>query len=276
MDENKIRFLEDKAIELRETILTMIHEAGSGHPGGSLSAADYVTALYYHEMNIDPKDPKKPDRDRFILSKGHACPVLYSILALKGYFDYDVIHTLRKFGSILQGHPDMNKVPGVDMTTGSLGQGLSCGVGMAIGLKRDNSPARVFVAVGDCEIQEGQIWEAAETVTKYKLGNLTVIVDNNRIQNDGFTNDIMPLQNVEAKWAAFGWHVISCDGHNMAEVVNALEERRAVKDQPVCIVANTTKGQGDSFMENVPMWHGVAPNKEEYDKAMAEVKGGLK
>ncbi len=276
METNKVQFLEEKAIELRSTILTMIHEAGSGHPGGSLSAADYVTALYFDEMNIDPQSPKMYDRDRFILSKGHACPVWYSVLALKGYFDYEIIHTLRKMGSILQGHPDMNKVPGIDMTTGSLGQGLSIGVGMAIGLKRDGIASRVFVAMGDGEIQEGQVWEAAETAAKYKLDKLIAIIDNNRIQNDGFTEDIMPLQNIEAKWLAFGWHVITCDGHDMADILRAFEEMKTISNQPICIVANTTKGNGVSFMENVPAWHGVAPNKEEYAKAMEDVKGGLK
>lgn len=276
MDNEKVHFLEQKAIELRTTILTMIHEAGSGHPGGSLSAADYVTALYFNEMKIDPENPKMHDRDRFILSKGHACPVWYSVLALKGYFDFEIIHTLRKMGSILQGHPDMNKVPGVDMTTGSLGQGLSCGVGMAIGLKRDGLSSRIFVALGDGEIQEGQVWEAAEAAAKYNLDNVIAIIDNNRIQNDGFTADIMPLQNIQAKWQAFGWHVITCDGHNMADILRAFEEMKTIHNQPICIIANTTKGNGVSFMENVPMWHGVAPNKEEYSKAIEEVKGGLK
>ncbi|MDH8678084.1 transketolase [Fusibacter bizertensis] len=273
--ENRVKNLEEKAIDLRKTILTMIHEAGSGHPGGSLSAADYVTALYYDEMNIDPSNPKLRERDRFILSKGHACPVLYSVLALKGYFDYDKIYTLRKLGSILQGHPDMNKVPGVDMTSGSLGQGLSCGVGMAIGLKYDNNAARVFVALGDGEIQEGQIWEAAETAAKYKLNNLIAIVDNNGIQNDGFTKDIMPLGNIAGKWQAFGWFVIECDGHDMKDILRAFNEMKSVKEQPVCILANTVKGKGVSFMANVPSWHGVAPNKEEFAKAIEELKGGI-
>lgn len=275
---DKVKFLEDKAIELRQTILTMIHEAGSGHPGGSLSAADYVTALYYDEMNIDPENPDMMDRDRFILSKGHSCPVVYSVLALKGYFDYEIIHTLRKFGSILQGHPDMNKVPGIDMTTGSLGQGLSCGVGMAIGLKRDNSPARIFVALGDGEIQEGQVWEAAETAAKYQLDNVVAIVDNNGIQNDGFTNDIMPLGDVTAKFKAFGWEVIEGNGHDMTDILRVFEEMKLLqgKGKPICLNLKTVKGNGVSFMANVPMWHGIAPNVEEYAQAMDEVKGGLK
>lgn len=278
VSDNKVKYLEDKAIELRQTILTMIHEAGSGHPGGSLSAADYVTALYYDEMNIDPKNPDMPDRDRFILSKGHSCPVVYSVLARKGYFDYEIIHTLRQMGSILQGHPDMNKVPGIDMTSGSLGQGLSCGLGMAIGLKRDNIQARVFVALGDGEIQEGQVWEAAETASKYKLDNVVAIVDNNGIQNDGFTNDIMPLRDVTAKFTAFGWTVIEGDGHDMADIVRIFEEMKKHRNsgKPICLNLKTVKGNGVSFMANVPKWHGVAPNKEEYAQAMNEVKGGLK
>ncbi len=274
--DNKVQYLEAKARELRTTILTMIHEAGSGHPGGSLSAADYVTLLYYDEMNIDSDEPTKEDRDRFILSKGHSCPVLYSILARKGYFDYDQIHTLRKFGSILQGHPDMNKVPGVDMTTGSLGQGLSVGVGMAIGLKRAGMDSRVFVALGDGEINEGQVWEAAETAAKYELDNLIVIVDYNGIQNDSFTSEIMPMGDIPAKWASFGWEVVTCDGHDMKDLLMTFDQVKGFRrmKRPVCIVANTVKGKGVSFMEHVPMWHGVAPNKEEFDKALAEVNGG--
>jgi transketolase len=268
-----IRELEQKATELRRTILTMIHTAGSGHPGGSLSAADYVTALYFHEMAVNPQEPDWPDRDRFILSKGHACPVWYSVLALKGYFNYDVIYTLRKMGSILQGHPDMNKVPGIDMTTGSLGQGLSCGVGMAIGLRHTSKKARVFVAVGDGEIQEGQIWEAANTAVKHKLDNLVVIVDNNGLQNDGFTDEIMPNGDIQAKWDAFGWKTIVCDGHSMSSLLESFEEARRLDGRPVAIIATTVKGQGVSFMANVPSWHGVAPNKEEFKLAMEELGG---
>ena len=273
--DNKVKIMEEKAIELRSTILTMIHVAGSGHPGGSLSAADLLTALYYSEMHIDPNNPELYDRDRFILSKGHACPVLYSILALKGYYPYEDIYTLRKLGSILQGHPDMNKVPGVDMTTGSLGQGLSCGVGMAIGLKHLNLKSRVFVLVGDGELQEGQIWEAATSAVKYKLNNLIAIVDNNGIQNDGFTNDIMPVGDIKAKWEAFGWKVLECDGHDMRSILETFDEMKRYDGLPVCIVANTVKGKGVSFMANVPAWHGIAPNKEEYAMAIDEVKAGL-
>lgn len=272
--EDKIVFLEEKAKELRSTILTMIHEAGSGHPGGSLSAADYVTVLYYDEMKIDPKNPKWDDRDRFILSKGHSCPVQYSVLALKGYFEYENIYTLRKFGSILQGHPDMNKVPGIDMTTGSLGQGLSVGIGMAIGLRADNKQSRVFVALGDGEINEGQIWEAAECAAKYKLDNLIAIVDHNGIQNDSFTKEIMPMDDIGLKWEAFGWKVLHADGHSIKDILRVFEEMKHYKGQPICIVLKTVKGKGVSFMENVPKWHGVAPNDEEFDKAMIEIKGG--
>lgn len=273
--DKKLKVMEENAMELRSTILTMIHVAGSGHPGGSLSAADIVTGLYFSEMHIDPKNPGLYDRDRFILSKGHACPVLYSVLALKGYYPYEDIYTLRKLGSILQGHPDMNKVPGVDMTTGSLGQGLSCGVGMAIGLKHLNLPSRVFVLIGDGELQEGQIWEAATSAVKYKLDNLIAIVDNNGIQNDGLTNEIMPLGDIKAKWQAFGWKVLECDGHNMKNILETFDEMKQYKGQPICIVANTVKGKGVSFMANVPAWHGIAPNKEEYAKAIDEVKAGL-
>lgn len=274
--DKKIQFLEEKAVELRTTILTMIHKAGSGHPGGSLSAADYVTVLYYDEMNIDPKNPEMEDRDRFILSKGHSCPVLYSVLAQKGYYDYEVIHTLRKFGSILQGHPDMNKVPGVDMTTGSLGQGLSVGAGMAIGLKRAKNDARVFVSLGDGEINEGQVWEAAATAAKYELDNLVAIVDFNGIQNDSFTKDIMPMDDIADKWKSFGWEVLTCNGHDICDLVKTFDymKRFRRRRKPICIVANTVKGKGVSFMEHVPMWHGVAPNVEEFNQAINEVNGG--
>lgn len=274
MEQNKVSFLKEKAIELRKTILTMIHEAGSGHPGGSLSAADYVTVLYYDEMKHDPKNPKWEGRDRFILSKGHSCPVLYSVLALNGYFEYDIIHTLREMGSILQGHPDMNKVPGVDMTTGSLGQGLSIGAGMAIGFKADNRSNRVFVALGDGETNEGQIWEAAATAAKYKLDNLIAIVDHNGLQNDGFTKDIMPMDHMGEKWEAFGWKVLHADGHEVLDLLRVFKEMKQYKGQPICIIANTVKGKGCSFMENVASWHGVAPNDEEYAQAIKELTGG--
>ena len=275
MEQNKVSFLKEKAIELRQTILTMIHEAGSGHPGGSLSAADYVTVLYYDEMKHDPTKPRWEERDRFILSKGHSCPVLYSVLALNKYFDYEIIHTLRKMGSILQGHPDMNKVPGVDITTGSLGQGLSAGVGMAFGFKADKRNNRVFVALGDGEVNEGQVWEAATTAAKYKLDNLIAIVDHNGLQNDGFTKDIMPMEHMDDKWSAFGWKVLHVDGHSIEDLLRVFHEMKQYKGQPICIIAKTVKGKGVSFMENVAAWHGIAPNDEEYEIAMKEVTGGV-
>ncbi|MDQ0225846.1 transketolase [Metabacillus niabensis] len=269
--------LKEKAIEMRKTALTMIHKAQSGHPGGSLSAADLMTALYFKEMNIDPSNPNWEDRDRFVLSKGHVCPIQYSALALKGFVPYETIYTLREFGSPFQGHPDMKKCPGIDISTGSLGQGLSCGVGMAIAGKRDNKEYRVFSLLGDGECQEGQIWEAAQTAVKYQLDNLVVFVDNNRLQIDGFTDEIMPLQNIEKKFEAFGFETIRIDGHSMEAIVETLDEIRELKNgKPKCIVLDTVKGKGVSYMEDVADWHGIAPNDEEYRQAIEEIAGGLK
>ncbi|HEY8891198.1 MAG TPA: transketolase [Clostridium sp.] len=276
MKEIGVEELKKKAIELRKTVLTMIHEAKSGHPGGSLSAADVVAALYFKEMNIDPKNPKWEDRDRFILSKGHVCPIQYAALATLGYFPYEVIHTLRQYGSILQGHPDMKKCPGIDISTGSLGQGFSVGVGMALAGKRDEKDYRVFVIVGDGESQEGQIWEAAQTAVKYGLDNLVVFIDDNGLQCDGTCEEIMPTQDIEKKFKAFGFETTRINGHSMEEIVESLDYmREADNGRPKCIVLNTVKGKGVSFMENVVSWHGVAPNDEEYAKAMEEVAGGL-
>lgn len=269
----KIQLLESKAKELRRNVVTMIHEAKSGHPGGSLSIADIVTVLYYDEARLDPENPKWPGRDRIVLSKGHVGPILYAVLAMKGYYDMEHIHTLRKLGSILQGHPDMKKTPGIDMTTGSLGQGLSAGVGMAIAAKRDGLGNRVFVILGDGEIQEGQIWEAAMAAAKYKLDNLVAIVDYNNLQIDGTCEEVMPIAPVDDKWKAFGWEVLTIDGHNMGAILGAFEKARAVLGKPVCILAKTTKGKGVSYMENVGGWHGKAPNADEYAKAMAELGG---
>lgn len=275
--EAKIQFLEEKAIELRKTLLTMIHEAKSGHPGGSLSAADLVAALYFDELNVDPANPKWEDRDRFVLSKGHVCPVLYSALAMRGFFPMETIYTLRKHGSILQGHPDMKRTPGVDISTGSLGQGISCAVGMALGYQMDEKSSRVFCLLGDGESQEGQVWEAVETAVKYGLDNLIIIVDNNGLQNDGPCAEVMPTQDLASKFESFGCRVQRIDGHKMAEIVDALEAiRTGETGKPHVIVAKTVKGRGVSFMENVPSWHGVAPNDEEYAAAMCEVEGGLK
>lgn len=273
---NSVEFLKEKAIEVRTTILTMIHEAKSGHPGGSLSSADILTALYFDELNIDPKNPKWDNRDRFVLSKGHACPVQYSCLALKEYFDYDEIYTLRKEGSILQGHPDMKRCPGIDISTGSLGQGLSIAVGMAIAAKRDNKDYRVFCVVGDGESNEGQIWEAVETASKYELNNLVIIIDKNRLQNDNICEVVMPSRDLAKKLDAFGCETQEIDGHKMEEIVEAFDKiRNSTTNKPHAIVAHTTKGRGVSFMEDVVAWHGMAPNDEQFEIAIKEVKGGL-
>ncbi len=275
--EEKIQFLEAKAKELRKTLLTMIHTAQSGHPGGSLSATDIVAALYFDELQIDPQNPKWEERDRFVLSKGHVCPVLYSALAMRGFYPMDTIYSLRKHGSILQGHPDMKRTPGVDISTGSLGQGVSCAVGMAIAYKRDGKNARVFTLLGDGECQEGQVWEAMEAAVKYELDNMVIFVDNNGLQNDGTCDEIMPTQDLSAKFESFGCRVYKIDGHKMSEIVDVLETiRNAERGKPYVVVAKTVKGRGVSFMENVVKWHGVAPNDEEYARAMAEVEGGLK
>lgn len=270
-----ILYLEEKAQELRKNVLTMIYKAQSGHPGGSFSLADIITVLYYSVLHIDPKHPTSDQRDRLILSKGHVCPVLYAILAMKGYYDMEVLATLRQLGSILQGHPDMNKVPGVDMTTGSLGQGISAGVGMAIGLKAKLSKRKVFVMVGDGETNEGQVWEAAMCAVKYKLDNMVVIVDRNNLQNDGGCKDIMPTESMKEKWAAFGWQVFEVDGHDIQALLAVFAQIDTVVDKPICIVAKTVKGKGVSFMENICEWHGMAPNDEQYKEALCELGQGV-
>ncbi|WP_429471488.1 transketolase [Neobacillus sp. B4I6] len=277
MKDCSVEELKQKAIELRKTAITMIHEAKSGHPGGSLSAADVVAALYFREMNIDPANPQWEDRDRFVLSKGHVCPIQYSALALRGYVPYETIYTLRQYGSPFQGHPDMKKCPGIDISTGSLGQGLSCAVGMALGGKRDSKDYRVFAIVGDGECQEGQIWEAAQSAVKYQLDNLVVFVDDNGLQIDGTTDEIMPNQDLEKKFQAFGFETRRIDGHSMEEIVHTLDDIREAKNgKPKCIVCDTIKGKGVSFMEDVCGWHGVAPNDAEYLHAIEEIAGGLK
>lgn len=269
----KVKMLKQQAKELRKTALTMIYTAQSGHPGGSLSAADIMCVLYFNEMKIDPKNPTWKDRDRFVLSKGHVCPILYSSLILKGYMEKDEIYNLRKYKSILQGHPDMKSTPGVDISTGSLGQGLSGAVGMAIGLKRDDSPSRVFSIIGDGESQEGQIWEAIQSAVKYELDNLVIFVDNNGIQNDSFCETIMPLQDLAAKFSAFGCKVFEINGHEIEEIVDVLDTiRNQSNKKPVVIVAKTVKGKGVSFMENVPAWHGMAPNEEQFNQAIKEIE----
>ncbi|QAT50293.1 transketolase [Caproiciproducens sp. NJN-50] len=272
----KIRELEARAKEVRKNIITMIYQAQSGHPGGSLSAADIMTALYFSELRLDPKNPKDPNRDRFVLSKGHVCPVLYTCLALRGYYDLSVLSTLRKEGSILQGHPDMKRCPGVDISTGSLGQGLSVAAGMAIAGKRDHKDYRVFCLLGDGESDEGQIWEAAETASKYQLNNLIVFLDRNRLQNDGVCAEIMPNLDLEKKFEAFGFESYTINGHDMKEILNVLDKvRDSENSAPKCIVAETVKGKGVSYMENVVMWHGMAPNEEQYLRAMQDLEGGF-
>ncbi|SNV04370.1 Transketolase 1 [Megamonas hypermegale] len=277
MKNTSISELKQIAIELRKSAVTMIYEAQSGHPGGALSAADIVTALYFKEMNIDPKNPKWEDRDRFVLSKGHVCPILYAVLGKLGYFPEEYLHKLRQEGSILQGHPDMKKCPGIDISTGSLGQGLSCAVGMAIAGKRDHKDYRVFAMVGDGECDEGQIWEAVMTGYKYNLDNLVVFVDNNRLQLDGTCEEVMPNIDLGKRFEAFGYEVFYIDGHNMEEIVATLDKIRASHNGlPKAVIANTIKGRGVSFMENQVGWHGVAPNDEQYKQAMEELEGGLK
>ncbi|MEF9952543.1 MAG: transketolase [Clostridium sp.] len=267
--------LKSIAATIRQDIVTMLTESASGHPGGSLSAADIVTALYFSEMNIDPKDPKKDDRDRFVLSKGHAAPVLYAALAERGYFNKEELMTLRKINSNLQGHPNMNDTPGVDMSTGSLGQGLSAANGMALAGKLDNKSYRVYAYLGDGELQEGQVWEAAMTSAHYKLDNLTAFVDCNGLQIDGNTEDVMNVNPITDKFAAFGWHVILIDGHSFEDIFKALDEAKSIKDKPTMIVAKTIKGKGVSFMENQAGWHGTAPSKEQCAQAITELGGAI-
>ena len=264
--------LEKKANEVRQSIVTALHSAKSGHPGGSLSAADIMTYLYFEEMNVDPKNPKMADRDRFVLSKGHVAPALYSVLAHKGYFPVEDLVTLRHTGSYLQGHPDMKHIPGVDMSAGSLGQGLSCAVGMAQAGKMDDKDYQVYAMCGDGEIQEGQIWEAAMWAGAHHLDNLTVIVDNNNLQIDGTVEEVCSPYPIDKKFEAFNFHVININGNDMEEIRNAFAEAKTVKGMPVAIIAKTTKGKGVSFMENQVGWHGKDPNDEQYEQAMEELK----
>ena len=265
--------LEKMAVVIRCDIIRMIATANAGHPGGSLSAADIVTALYFRLMKVDPQNPTWPDRDRFILSKGHACPVWYAALAERGFFSKSHLDTLRRLDSILQGHADMVKTPGVDMTVGSLGQGFSAGIGMALSGKLRKKDYHVWVIVGDGECQEGAIWEAAMSGAKWKLDNITVIVDNNGLQNDDFVDEIMPVDPLPDKWRAFGWNVLEIDGNDMDEVVEALEKAKTIKRVPTVIIAHTVKGKGVSYMENVPVWHGKAPCEEEAAIALRDIKG---
>ncbi len=269
MESQYIARLSEIAKNTRRLILEAVAEAGSGHPGGSLSAVELLVALYFHKMRHDPKNPKFEDRDRFILSKGHAAPLLYSILAQAGYFPIEELKTLRKLGSRLQGHPDF-QTPGVEYCGGSEGIGLSVGVGMALAAKLDKKQYRVYVLLGDGELQEGQIWEAAMAAVKYKLDNLTAIIDRNGIQQDGFTEQIMPLEPLAAKWKAFNWNVIQIDGYNFNHIIKALDIAEETINRPTVIIAHTTKGKGVSFMEWSPEWHGKAPKKELLTKIIRE------
>ncbi|MBI4387187.1 MAG: transketolase [Elusimicrobia bacterium] len=259
----------------RVEILRMIEAAGSGHPGGSLSAIDFLTVLYFRDyLNVDPKNPSDPNRDRFILSKGHCVPALYCVLAHKGFLPVEELRTLRKFGSRLQGHPDRRRLPLIEANTGSLGQGLSIALGLALSAKLDRAPWQVFCMTGDGEIQEGQIWEAAMAAPKFKLGNLTWIVDYNQVQQEGLTKDQMDLAPLKDKLAAFNWHTQEIDGHDLDAIDRALAAARKVTDRPKAIILRTIKGKGVSFMELQTAWHGKAPNKEQADKAVAEIEGG--
>ena len=260
------------ANEVRKGIVTAVHSAKAGHPGGSLSAADIFTYLYFEEMNIDPKEPKKADRDRFVLSKGHTAPGLYSALAHRGYFPVEDLKTLRHTGSYLQGHPDMKHIPGVDMSSGSLGQGISAAVGMALAAKLSNEDYRVYTLLGDGEIQEGQVWEASMLAGSRKLDNLVVIVDNNNLQIDGTIEEVNSPYPIDKKFEAFNFHVITINGNDMDEIAAALKEARETKGMPTAIIAKTTKGKGVSFMENAVGWHGKAPNDEEYKIAMEDLE----
>ena len=267
-----IEQLEAIARKLRRSIVTMVAAAGSGHPGGSLSAVEIVTSLYFRVMRHEPADPSLADRDRFVLSKAHACPVLYGALAEAGYFPEDELKTFRKIDSRLQGHAHIG-APGVEMSGGSLGQGLSFGIGTALAARLDGRPSRTYVLLGDGECDEGQVWEAAMSASHHRLDNLVAIVDRNGIQNDRFTHEVMELEPLADKWRAFGWHTLEIDGHDLRRILEALEEAHTVRDRPTAIVAKTVKGKGVSFMENNPDFHGKAPNEEQLATALAEIGG---
>lgn len=274
MDAAEKRQLEITACKVRMGIIEGVHSAKSGHPGGSLSCADILTYLYFKAMNIDPKDPKNPNRDRFVLSKGHAAPALYSVLANRGYFGTELLKTLRQPGSILQGHPDMKHIPGVDMSSGSLGQGISAAVGMALSAKHFGNDFKVYAVLGDGELEEGQVWEAAMFAGAKGLSNLTAFVDYNNLQIDGDLSAVNSPAPIDKKFEAFNWHTIVIDGHSFEQIEAALAEAHSV-DGPVAIIAKTVKGKGVSFMENAVGWHGSAPNDEQYEQAMAELNAAL-
>lgn len=261
--------------EIRKDIVKMLTESASGHPGGSLSATDIMTVLFFKEMNIDPNNEKDPNRDRFVLSKGHAAPVLYSTLARRGYFPVEELSTLRKFKSRLQGHPSIQYLPGIDMSTGSLGQGISAAVGMALAGKIDKKDYRVYTILGDGELEEGQVWEAAMCAAHYKLNNLTAFIDFNGLQIDGDITKVMNPCPIDKKFEAFGWNVLVIDGHNYEEIIDAIEKAKECKDKPTAVVCNTVKGKGVSFMENQAAWHGTAPSKEQCETALKELGGEI-
>ncbi len=271
INEESLLEVEKKALVIRQEIVKMLGQAGSGHTGGSLSAADIVACLYFWEMNIDSGNPGGEDRDRFVLSKGHAVPVLYAALAEKGFFPREKLATLRKINSPLQGHPDMRKLAGIEASTGSLGQGVSWAVGMALAARIDNKDYRVYALLGDGEIQEGMVWEAAMAAAHYKLDNLLIFIDNNGLQIDGRTQDVMSPEPVADKFKAFGWEVLNINGHNYQEIMGALNTGRNIKGKPTAVIARTIKGKGCSFMEDNVDWHGKAPGREEIDKALAEL-----
>ena len=263
------------AIEVRKGIIEEVYNAKSGHPGGSLSCADILTVLYFNQMNIEPEKPHDPNRDRFVLSKGHASPALYSVLAEKGYFDKELLQTFRKIGSNLQGHPDMRKVEGVDMTTGSLGQGISAAVGMALASKMDRAGCKVYCLLGDGELEEGQVWEALTAASKNNLDNLCVIVDNNNLQIAGEIDKVGGMNNLTEKFMSFGFNVINIDGHNIDSIIDAFATAKQTKGRPSVIIAKTIKGKGVPFMENQASWHGKAPSEEEYSRAMEELNSAM-
>ena len=267
--------LQNYACKIRQGVIEEVYCAQSGHPGGSLSIAEILAVLYFNQMNIDEKNPKAKERDRLVLSKGHTSPALYSTLALRGFFDTKELKNFRNISSNLQGHPDMKNIPGVDASTGSLGQGLSIANGMALASKQDSEGVRVYCICGDGEIEEGQIWEAAMTSSHYKLDNLCLIVDNNNLQIDGAVSDVMNIYPIDEKFKSFGFEVINVDGHNIPELISAFEQAKKVKGKPTVIIANTIKGKGVSFMENEVGWHGKAPNEEEYKQAMKELGGAV-
>lgn len=276
MDKKRITELSIIANKVRKNALTAVYSASSGHPGGSLSIAEILTLLYFEVMNVDPKNPKNPDRDRFVLSKGHTAPALYSVLALKGFFPVEDVATFRKTDSYLQGHPDMKHIPGVDMSTGSLGQGVSAAGGMALAAKLDNKSYRVYSILGDGEIEEGQVWEQAMFAAHYKLDNFTIFVDNNGLQIDGNVADVMNPNPIDKKFEAFGWHVIKADAHDFNALMDAINEAKATKGQPTAVIMKSIKGKNVSYMENNASWHGSAPNKEQYEQAISELDAIIK